>query len=151
MNTDPKTATSSDRKALSHPEQVLTNNKPVEHYQAKFHCTQHSQARVLIEAQSLAEALAKAQAINGEKVEEWEYLYAAKVYAHLSLRVARLLAWLDVALQRHEAQAYAEDYPWGYVASLERAEHDLKYLVAFMSATSMEELNRALVEGASHE
>lgn len=124
MNTDPKTATSSDKRASqAHPEQVLTNTTS---RQTDSSAVQPSK--------------------KGERKTK-----SAKIYAYYAPRVAKMMSRLEVGLHRLDMRARASAYPWDYAVCLDKVEHDLKQLVAIIYATGTKELDRALGEGESHD
>jgi hypothetical protein len=76
-----------------------------------------------------------------------------KAYARNAQRVARLMALLEGALQRHgeRASTIAPANLWPMVGSLGYTEDQLKFVLMYLTATTEAEIDNALDEGGSHE
>lgn len=75
---------------------------------------------------------------------------ARQSYERNSLRVARLLAWLEAALERHEERAADFDEPvrlWPMVGKLAYSEQELIFPLMLLSGQSEKEIKQALNDG----
>ena len=75
---------------------------------------------------------------------------ARDAYDRNSLRVARLLAWLEFALERHDERA--DDFDecgrlWPMVGNLAHVESELKAILGFISGMTEGEIEHALNDG----
>jgi hypothetical protein len=71
-------------------------------------------------------------------------------YNRNALRVARLLAWLEVELERHGERAADFDEPvrlWPMAGRLAYIENELTFVLMLLSSKTEKKINQALKDG----